>query len=98
MTIIERVKSVVHSDVDLCSTGTASIEKMIAMAYWMGREEAARQVSDMYNAHLAEQRKRAEKCRYRYMAEAVVGDERFLYCPDYSGEMTETFGSDPADI
>ena len=98
MTIIERVKSVVHSDVDLCSTGTASIEKMIAMAYWMGREEAARQVSDMYSKHIAEQRERAEKCRYRHMAEAVVGNERFLYCSDYAGDMTGTFGSDPADI
>lgn len=68
--------------------------KLIAIAYYMGRESADREVSDMYNAHLARQRKRAEKCRYYRMALDIVGPERYLYSPDYAGDMTAIFGSD----
>ena len=98
MTILERVKDVLTSEFPMDEDAPATVEKMILLAYYIGREEAARQVSDMYAAHIREQRERADQCRYRHMAQAVVGPENYLYSPDYAQEMTETFGSDPADI
>ena len=41
MTIAERVRSIVDSQVDLTDEVPAGIEKMIYMAYYMGREDAA---------------------------------------------------------
>ena len=98
MTILERVKSIVDSNLDITDESPASIEKMIYMAYFIGREEADRSVSDMYNKHISEQRQRARECRYRHMAEAVVGPEEYLYSADYAQEMTGLFGSDLADV
>ena len=98
MTILERVKGIMHSDIDLSDEKPASIEKMIYMAYWIGREESARRVSDMYNQHIKEQRERAKACRYYHLAETIVGEERYLYSADYAGDVTGAFGSDLADI
>ena len=55
-------------------------------------------MSDKYNAHLAAQHERAEACRYYKMAAAIVGPEKFLYCPDYAGEMSATFGNDATEL
>ena len=97
MTVIERINSIIHSETDLDDSRPASIEKMILLAYYIGREAAAREVSDMYTAHIAEQRKRASACRYKHMAGAVIGEENYIYHPDYAQEMTGLFGSDEAD-
>lgn len=98
MTIIERIRQIVASEIDLSEEKPASLEKLVYIAYFMGREEATREVSDKYSAHIAEQHKRADACRYSRMANAVVGPERFIYSGDYACEMTGLFGSDPADI
>lgn len=98
MTILEKVHELVHDtqwnfeaeDVP------ASVEKMIIMAYYIGKEEATRKVSDAYAAHIAAQHQRAASCRYHRMAAEVVGPERYLYEPDYAGNMTASFGSDLA--
>lgn len=99
MTINERVRSLVESLVEIGDGNSkASIEKMIYLAYHIGREEAVKEVSDMYTAHIARQRERANACRYKHMANTIVGTETHLYHPDYSMTMTAMFGSDMADI
>ena len=98
MTITERVRSIVDSQVDLTDEVPAGIEKMIYMAYYMGREDATREISDRYNELLQEQRKRAQECRYHNLAAAIVGDVEYIYSSDYGMEMTSTFGGDPADV
>lgn len=98
MTILERVHSIVNSNIDMIDMNNPSVEKLIYMAYYIGREEAVKEVSDMYVRHITEQHERASKCCYRHMAESIVGHERYLYHPDYRQDMTATFGSDPADI
>jgi len=100
MTINERIKSIIANpeDIDMSYEQAASAEKMIYIAYWIGREAAAREVSDAYNRHLSAQHERAAQCRYNRMAAAVVGPESYIYSADYSQEMTATFGGDPADI
>ena len=98
MTVLERVHSIINSEIDMEADGPASIEKMIYLAYYIGREEADRECSDKYNAHIAAQKKRASECRYKHMAAAIVGPEDYIYTPDYAQDMTALLGSDRADI
>ena len=72
--------------------------KLMAIAYYMGRESASRAVSDMYNALLRQQLSRADKCRYRHMAHAIQGDVKYIYHSDYSGDMTAIFGADETNL
>lgn len=37
-------------------------------------------------------------CRYSKMANAIIGDQDYIYSGDYRGEMTSIFGGDMADI
>ena len=101
MTIRDRVRNIVKSheySSILSSEGRANIEKMILMAYYMGREEAAKEVSDKYSEHLKKQRERADNCRYYKLVHSIIGPEKYLYNTDYAGEMTREFGDDLADI
>lgn len=86
-----RIKEAVHkSD----NKDDDTLDKLLAIAYYMGREEATKEISDKYNALLAEQRRRAEQCRYYKMAREVIGESQMIYSPDYAGEIGSTFGDD----
>lgn len=100
MTIKDRVNTIMHTPHiwDADERTPATVDKMIAMAYYMGYEMATREVSDQYNTLIAAQRKRANACRYSKMANAIIGDQDYIYSPDYAGDMTNTFGNDVADI
>lgn len=99
MTILERVKSIIDGRWDMANENKpASPEKMILMAYYIGRESATKEVSDKYNTLIKEQRKRAENCRYHKMANEIIGDKDYIYSCDYAQDMTATFGSDRSDI
>ena len=94
MTIKERIKQAIDNmdcDVD-------NIEKVIALAYYIGREDAAKTTSDMYNDVLAAQIKRANGCRYHNMAMDIQGGIHYVYTSDYSGDMTKTFGGDETNV
>lgn len=94
MTIRERVKMALEN----CDCEQDNLDKIIALAYYMGREKATREISDKYSAHLAAQHERAEACRYYKMAAEIVGPEKSLYSSDYAGEMTSTFGKDETEL
>lgn len=94
MTVIERVRQCVES-LDCEKDNT---EKLIALAYYIGREEATRETSDKYKKLIREQRAKANACRYKHMANEIIGKADYIYCPDYSGDMTATFGSDDTEI
>lgn len=94
MTVIERVKECVKSLE--CEKDTT--EKLIALAYYIGKEEATREVSDAYTKLIQEQRKRADKCRYKHMAEKIIGSQNYIYFGDYDMAMTGIFGSDDTKI
>ncbi|MBQ5901341.1 MAG: hypothetical protein IIW86_05725 [Clostridia bacterium] len=93
MTIIERVKECVKN----LECEKDSIEKVIALAYYIGKEEATREVSDAYTNLIREQRKRADKCHYKHMAHEVIGSQNYIYFGDYDMAMTGIFGSDPTE-
>lgn len=99
MTCKELIMSIVDADdQNGYDMSIDDARKLIAVAYYMGRESAARAVSDMYNSHISQQHKRADECRYTYMAHAVVGPEKYLYSSDYAGDMTSMFGVDPTNL
>ena len=56
MTIIERVKTALKTG----DYEKDSLDKLISMAYYIGRESATKEVSDLYNDLIAEQNKRAD--------------------------------------
>lgn len=95
MTIIERIKAAIE---DYNNWREDSIDKLIAVAYYVGREEATRQVSDAYAAHISKQKARAAKCRYKHMAAEIVGPEDYLYCGDYAMEFSQSFGQDETSL
>ena len=94
MTIIDRIQAALHK-VDY---ERDDIEKLIVLAYYIGREEATRRVADAYTAHIAKQHARALESRYYRMAYEIVGPEEYIYMSDYSGIMTETFGADETEL
>lgn len=85
------IKNIINTEIEMDKD---SIEKLVKIAYYMGREEAAREVSDKYNGHIAEQKQRASECRYHNMAAEIVGDEDYIYSGDYAGDFTNTFAYD----
>ena len=94
MTINERIKAAIQN----MDCEKDDLNKIVALAYYMGREEATKEISDRYNNHIAEQKKRAAACRYHKMAAEIVGPEDYLYSGDYASEMTLTFGDDPTEL
>lgn len=94
MTIIEKVRQCVNA----LDCEKDSIEKVIALAYYIGKEEATREVSDTYKKLIQEQRERAAECRYKHMANAVIGDQNYIYFSDYDCAMTGLFGGDDTKI
>ena len=96
MTYLDKIKAIVRDGT--INLDEDSVEKLVYLAYWYGREQATRGVSERYNAHIAAQHERAEKCRYKHMARAIVGAEKYLYSLDYSAEMTVTFGNDKYNL
>lgn len=69
--------------------GQDSVNRLIYLAYMLGREEATKEVSDKYSAILKSQHKRAEQCRYHQMAEGIIGFRGdHLDFPDYSQDVS----------
>ncbi len=88
MTIIERIKAAesrinteFQNGGDLLAEDNDNIEKLIYLAYRFGREDATREISDQYNALIDDMRKRANACRYRHMANDVIGEHDYIYSP-----------------
>lgn len=94
MTVIERIRKAV----DNLNCEEDNLDKLIALAYYIGREEATREVSDKYNAVLAEQRERADNCRYHNLAHQIIGSVRYIPTGDYAQTMKSTFGSDETEL
>lgn len=95
MTAKERIMQIVNNRTNM-DADTA--EKLIYLAYYIGRESATKETSDKYNALIAAQNERAEKSRYRHFAKSIIGDQKYIYCSDYAGEMTSIFGNDITNL
>lgn len=94
MTIIERIKKAL----DNLDCEEDNLDKLIALAYYIGREEATKEISDKYNAVLAEQRERADASRYHLLAHKIIGDTRYIHSGDYAQDIKTMFGGDKTEL
>jgi hypothetical protein len=73
-----------------------SIDGLICLAYYIGREAAARTICDEHNRRIAAMRAQADAEHCRHVAHRVIdaagGDS--IYSGDYAGDVTATFGAD----
>lgn len=102
MTLIERVRHSMEWDEEKRDyrndMESDNLDRLISFAYYMGREEATRQISDQYNALIQQMRARANACRYPHMANRIIGDRDFIYSNDYGQAFMSTFGRDKTDL
>ena len=89
MTCADRIKYAIEN-ADMSNT---SFDKLIALAYWMGRESAAKDIIDKHNNITIDQTDRAAASRYKGSARKIIGTP-FIYSSDYNQDMTKEFGSD----
>ena len=94
MKMEERVRQMVKS----ANMSEDSVARLVALAYWMGREEATRKICDKHNNMIADMIYRATECRYHKMVSNVIGDCTVIYDDDYAGEFTATFGGIDTEI
>ncbi len=88
--IIEKI----HEMVKTADMSQDTVERLVAMAYWHGREQATQEIIDEHNAIIGGMRERAEGCRYHNMAAEIIGQHAGIYSDDYAGDMTKTFGQE----
>lgn len=99
MTVKEKIMNIVFaSNHDGYDMDTDDWRKLVAMAYYLGRENATKEVSDKYSELIHNQRKRASECRYKNMVNKIIGDRDYIYFSDYAGNMTSSFGSDETNL
>ena len=91
MKYIEKVQQIVKEGL---VDNMSPTDYLIWVAYWIGREDSCRTVSDDYAALLEQQWERAQNCRYYNMAMQVQGNVKHLYHDDYSQSISITFGED----
>ena len=91
MKIKDRVKNTVKGKYDM---ETDNIDKLIVMAYYIGREDAAKDLCDKYTMVRSNQKEQARKSRYHNMAQRILGPVEHLYSTDYNQTMTDVFGDD----
>lgn len=94
MTIKERIEQCI----EILDCEKDTVEKVIALAYYIGRETATREVSNDYKKLIKKQRERANNCRYKHMANEIIGNNDYIYYPDYGCEMTAMFGDDETEF
>ena len=91
MKIKDRVQNAVNGGYDM---ETDNIDKLIVMAYYIGKEEVAKDLCDKYAIVRSIQNERARQSRYHNMAQKILGPTERLYSADYSQTMTSVFGND----
>ena len=102
MEVKERIKQAIKN----ADYNIDNLDKIISIAYFMGRESKAVEMGDRVKALLSRMRDRANKCRYHNMAHAIIDDDditsvgvmEILYDHDYSRDETEAFSYDETNV
>lgn len=96
MTYYERVMQALEAE-EWGDEGT--LDDLLRMAYFLGKEDGAQEACDMATKRWHEQQVRALRCRYWRQALKIVGDaadftsgKGFIYHPDYSHDYSAVFG------
>lgn len=96
MNIKQKIKQIVATVTYDGEAVDTQRNKLIALAYYIGREEGVKRICDKHAAKIAAMRVKARSCRYHNMSHAVIdaGGQDIIYDADYAGDMTATFGDD----
>lgn len=94
MTILEMIKEANEK----FGKNANDLEKLLVIAYNLGKEDGVHEFSDKVNEVFAAQKERAVQCRYHKMAMDIQGDVNYVYSPEYSGGWHEAFGSDDVTV
>lgn len=65
------------------------IDGLIAVAYWIGKHDATKEVCDAHTTRILQMRERANNCRYHKMVNRIIGDNDIIYHPDYSSDFPD---------
>lgn len=94
MTYKERLKKALSC----IKTDEDSIDRLIAYAYYAGREQATREYSREVKKVLKAQKERASSLRYNKLGLYVQGDIDYIRSGDYAGCYQDEFGGDLTDL
>lgn len=75
-----------------------SLDRLLAYAYYAGREQATRAYADKVREVLKEQQDRARSLRYNKLGLYVQGNLDYVYSSDYAGDYQDAFGDDLTDL
>ena len=75
-----------------------SLDRLLAYAYYAGREQATRAYADKVREVLKEQQERARSLRYYKLGMYVQGNIDYVYSSDYAGDYQAEFGNDLTDL
>lgn len=93
---MEKLNQILHSEKHDMDNDTW--EKLVYFAYWVGREEATKYVSDCYKERYYEQKQKADTLRYHKLVNKILGKYPYIYFPDYSADVTNVFGGDKTNL
>lgn len=94
-TMRDRIKQAIEQPTREPTQRYRDIDGLIAVAYWIGKHDAAVEVCDKHASILKAMRDRADKCRYHYMAHGIIGKRQgtayddIIYHPDYSSDFVD---------
>jgi len=92
------VKSRILTALESRDMESDNLEKIITLAYYMGREHVAKEVCDSARKIFSEQKKRALELRYHKLGLTVQGNIDIIYHPDYAGDIISLFGNDKTKL
>lgn len=75
-----------------------TIERLVSYAYYIGREEATRELCDEFSKIIEGQKFRAQQQRYCKMAMSVIGNKTRVYSDDYAGEVIKIAKEDKTEF
>jgi len=65
------------------------IDGLVAVAYWIGKHDGAKEVCDKHKNQLENMRKAANACRYHKMVNKIIGKSDTIYHADYSSDFPD---------
>lgn len=81
---------------------TGDNNQIIRIAYFLGREQATKEICDQHNFRIATMRERAKKVRYHNLVNSIIDNvddngvktDDSIYSPDYAGDFGHEFAQD----
>lgn len=83
---------------NITKADVGSLDRLLAYAYYAGREQATRGYADKVREVFKEQKERARSLRYNKLGMYVQGNIDYVYSSDYAGSYQDEVGNDLTDL